>query len=99
MASDHPYNLFASPSPATITDWLKAELDKVLAKLPNDQARHRCLCLQTNVWMDRMRAFHTRHEQPFNGPHPEYGYMSAGDFLILLGMLDAAKTKLERVPA
>lgn len=88
-------------APLTLVDWLQSELDSVLARLPDDRARHRCLCLQTNVWTQRMRDFHTRHEQPFGGPHPEYGYMSAGDFLILLGMIDAAKTKLERqsVPA
>jgi hypothetical protein len=84
-----------APAPS-ITDWFKAELEKKLASLADDQARYRELILQSNVWQQHYRRFYSLHEQPFGGPHPEFGYMTAGDFLILLGMIDAAKMKLER---
>lgn len=82
-----------------LTDYLKSELDKKLASLPDDRARYRACILQHNIWSAHMRRFWSHHEQPFGGPHPEHGYMSAGDFIIVLGMIDAAKVKLERVPA
>jgi hypothetical protein len=80
----------------TIIDFLKSELDKKLASLPTDRARINMLAKQYGVWTDNMRRFWHRHEQPFGGPHPIYGDMTAGDFLLVLGLIDGAKAKIER---
>lgn len=81
---------------ATITDWLQLELDKKLASLPDDRARIVCLATQFGVWSLKMRRFYDLGEQPFNEPHPIYGDMGPADFIILLGMIDGARAKLER---
>lgn len=90
-------------APAPLTDYLKSELDKKLASLPDDSARYRCLILQFNVWSQKYARFvaagQTTDDLPDEFSFGPYGTISAGDFLIVLGMIDAAKTKLERVPA
>jgi hypothetical protein len=79
----------------TLIDFLQAELDKKLANLPDDRTRIAMLAKQYGVWSQNMRRFWHNHEQPF-GRHPIYGDMTAGDFIILLGMIDGARAKIER---
>lgn len=82
--------------PPTFTDWMAAELDKRLADLPTDQARYRQLTLQGNVWAGYAAAYALSGRQPFNGPHPVYGPMSAADFIIVLGMIAGRRRSLEQ---
>jgi hypothetical protein len=42
-----------------------------------------------------MRRFWRCGEQPFGGPHPEYGAMVAGDFLIVLGLIESARAVIK----
>lgn len=84
-------------APATITDELKSELDKALARQPDDDARLVLLAKQFGSWQERYRRFAVFGTQPFGEPHPVHGDMTAGDFLILLGMIDGARAKIERV--
>jgi hypothetical protein len=86
-------------SPPTLIDWLCAELDKKLESLPSDQARHRTLILQGNVWRDKYAAFAARGVQPFGEPHPTYGEMTAYDFALLLCAIDERKNRLVREAA
>lgn len=84
----------------TLADYLKSEFDKKLASVEGDQEKYRFLILQWNVWQQKYGRFITAGCMPGDlpaefsfGPH---GIISAGDFLMVLGMIDAAKTKLER---
>ncbi len=81
---------------ARLTDFLRDELDKALARLPDDQARIAMLGKQYGAWSEHMRRFWHLHEQPFGGPHPVYGNMTPGDFIVVLGMIDGARAKIER---
>jgi hypothetical protein len=87
----------------TLTDYLKSEFDKKLASIEGDKERYRFLLLQWNVWQQKYGRFIAAGCLPGDLPAEfsfgPYGTISAGDFLIVLGMIDAAKTKLERVPA
>ncbi len=83
-------------APASLTDFLKSQLDKKLAGLPDDGARVVFLGQQFGSWTERYRRFAWTGEQPFGGPHPDFGLMSAGDFIITLGMIDGARAKIER---
>lgn len=88
-----------SDSPPTITAWLSAELDKKLASLPDDYARNRLLCQQYNVWNQRrLRFFQTDGESEAHAPHPQFGFLTATDFLLILSMIDRAKDRLVRSP-
>jgi hypothetical protein len=82
--------------PDTITDWLEQELQKALARQPDDHHRYRLLTQQWNVWAERRRQF---AEDGKLFTHPHYGSMQLIDYLIVLCMIDGAKSKLERVPA
>lgn len=84
--------------PDTITDWLEQELAKKLAKQPDDYHRYRLLSQQWNVWAERRRQF-AESNGNVNFSHPHYGHMQFCDYLIVLCMIDGAKSKLERVPA
>jgi hypothetical protein len=85
----------ASPR-ATLIDYLQSELDKALARQPDDDARLVMLAKAWGSWSELQRRFWSHGEQPFGGPHPEHGEMGAGDFLIVLGMIDGARAKIER---
>lgn len=86
-------------APPTLTDYFKTQLDKKLASLPDNRARVVMLAQQYGVWTENMRRFWRYHEQPWRKPHPLYGDMTAGDFLIVLGLIDGAKAKIERAEA
>jgi hypothetical protein len=86
-------------APATLIEWLEAELDKKLASLPSDHARYRHLILCGNSWRLKYEAFASFGTQPFNTPHPIYGDMDAYDFALLLASIELRKVRLERVPA
>jgi hypothetical protein len=80
----------------SITDYLKSELDKALAKQPDDDARLILLAEQFCHWSVRQRRFWLFGEQPFGTPHPHNGEMTPGDFIIVLGMIDGARVRIER---
>lgn len=82
--------------PPTITGWLEQELAKKLAAQPDDYHRYRLLSQQWNVWSERRRQFVEDHRL---FTHPHYGSMQLIDYLTVLCAIDAAKTKLEQVPA
>ena len=82
-----------------ITDFLKSELDSALARQPDDEARLVLLDRQFGHWSERQRRFWLFGEQPFGQPHPHYGEMMAGDFIIVLGMIDGARVRIERSAA
>lgn len=88
-------------APATIADWLKSELDKKLASIPDDQAQYRYLILCGNAWRLKYEAFACFGTQPFNSSHPVYGDMDAFDFTLLLADIELRKAQMERarVPA
>lgn len=90
-------------APLVLTDYLKSELDKKLAGIASDAEKYRFLTLQWNVWSQKYGRFIAASVLPLDMPAEfsfgPYGWISAGDFLIVLSMIDAAKTKLERVPA
>lgn len=86
--------------PLSLTDYLQQELQKKLASFADDNERYRFLIQQWNVWSQKYGRFIAAGLLPGDlsaefsfGP---YGWISAGDFLIVLSMIDAAKTKLER---
>lgn len=80
----------------SLTDFLKDELDRAVARQPDDAARVIFLIKQFGSWTERYRRFAWSGEQPFGQPHPVYGGMSAGDFLIVLGMIGGAKAVIEK---
>lgn len=84
--------------PSTITGWLEQELQKTLARQPDDYHRYRLLTQQWNVWAERRRRF-VETSGDVNFSHPHYGSMQLIDYLTVLCMIDGAKSKLERVPA
>jgi hypothetical protein len=91
-----------APQPATLVDWLSAELDKKLATLPDDGERYYFLSRQYNIWNQRRnRFFQTDGESESQAPHPQFGFLTATDFLLILGFIDRAKEKIVRakVPA
>ena len=79
---------------ATLTDWLEFELIRKLASLPTDQARYSMLIQQGNVWQYRRQRF-LETDGASEVPHPHYGPMTATDFILVLGMIDRAKSQLE----
>jgi hypothetical protein len=87
---------------AALTDYLQRELTRKLANLPTDNERYRCLILQSNVWQAKYRRFFAASclagDLPAEFSFGPYGWITAGDFLIVLGMIDAARTKMERAP-
>lgn len=89
----------------SLTDYLKSEFDKKVASIPDDNERYRFCILQWNVWSQRYGRFIAFSVMKLGLAAPaefnfgSYGMISATDFLIVLGMIDAAKVKLERVPA
>lgn len=82
-------------APATLADWLAAELRKALAGLPTDQARYETLSRQYNAWQSRRRVFFATFGKS-ELPHPVYGRIAAADFVVVLADIDAAKTTLEK---
>lgn len=82
--------------PADFHDWMAAELDRKLDSLPSDQARHRQLILQHNIWTGFYDAYAAFGRQPFDTPHPHYGPMSAVDFVLVLGLISARRDALEQ---
>jgi hypothetical protein len=83
-------------APAALIDYLQSELDKALARQPDDDARLVMLAKAWGSWSERYRLFCRDGEQPLGGAHPEHGEMSAADFIIVLGMIDGARAKIER---
>lgn len=89
----------------TLTDYLKSEFEKKLASLPTEQERYRFLILQWNVWQQRYGRFIAASVMPLGLALPAefnfgpYGTITAGDFLIVLGMIGAEKHKLESADA
>lgn len=78
-----------------ITEYLKLELDRAVAAKSSDPERLRFLAIEQGNWALRMRRFWRCGEQPFGGPHPEYGAMVAGDFLIVLGLIESARAVIK----
>lgn len=86
-----------APQPATITDWLQIELDKKLAEFPDDGERYYFLSRQYNVWNQRRnRFFATDGESESQAPHPQFGFLTATDFLLILSMIDRAMDRIVR---
>lgn len=88
-------------SPTNILEFLREQLARKLASLPDDRARITVLAQQYGVWTsfaDKFRAFGT---QPFGGPHPVYGEMDAFDFANVLAMINGERARIEAqaVPA
>jgi hypothetical protein len=83
-------------SPETFHEWLKGQLEQSLATKPDDHARVIHLVKEWGSWSERYRRFAATGRQPFGEPHPVYGPMSATDFLIVLGMIDGARSAIER---
>lgn len=82
--------------PSPLTDHLERALTAALARQPDDAARVIFLIKQFGSWTERYRRFAWTGAQPFGCAHPEYGSMTAGDFLIVLGMIGGAKAAIER---
>lgn len=80
----------------SITDYLRDELDKAVAARSGHQAKLDLLAIEQGKWALRMRRFYHGGEQPFGGPHPKYGPMSAGDFIIVIGMIDSVRAVIKR---
>jgi hypothetical protein len=80
----------------SITDFLKDELDKAVAARSGHQAKLDLLAIEQGNWALRFRRFARTGEQPFGGPHPDFGQMQATDFLIVLGMIDGARAVIKR---
>lgn len=78
-----------------ITDFLRTELDAVLARAADDKARIVMLAKARGFWSAARMNFLVSGEQPFGGPHPEHGDMTAADFVIVLGLIDAAKARID----
>lgn len=87
-------------APRILTDYLKSEFEKKLAGIATDQEKYRFLILQWNVWSQKYGRFIAAGllggDLPDEFKFGPYGTISAGDFLIVLGMIDGAKVKLER---
>lgn len=82
-------------SAIALTEYLKSELDKSVAACSCDAERLRFLAIEQGNWALRMRSFYRDGTQPFGGPHPEYGPMVAGDFLVVLGMISGAQAVIK----
>lgn len=86
----------------SLTDYLKSEFDKKLASIPDERERYRFLILQWNVWQQRYGRFIAFSVMKLGLAMPAefnfgpYGHISATDFLLVLGMIDGAKAKMER---
>lgn len=80
----------------SITDYLKDQLDRAVAARSGNQAKLDLLAIEQGNWALRFRHFARTGEQPFGGPHPEYGPMQATDFLIVLGMIEGARAVIKR---
>lgn len=84
-------------APATITDWLQIEIDKKLAEFADDGERYYFLTRQYNVWnYRRTRFFATDGESESHAAHPQFGFLTATDFLLILGMIDRTKDRIVR---
>lgn len=79
-----------------ISEFLKAELDKALDRQPDDDAKLVLLAKNYGSWCEMRRRFVLFGEQPFGGPHPHHGEMQAPDFVMVIGMIDAARARIER---
>lgn len=82
--------------PATISDYLEAELSKRIAREPTDRARVAVLAQQYGVWTSYYAMFAAFGRQPFNSPHPVYGNMTALDFANVLASIRGMRAKIER---
>jgi len=87
------------PAPANILEWLTGHLDLKLESLPDDRARVVVLAQQYGVWTSFYDRFTAFGHQPFGGPHPEYGEMTAWDFSNVLALIDQRRRAIERVAA
>lgn len=86
-----------APQPANITDWLQIELDKKLATLADDGERYYFLSRQYNVWNQRRnRFFATDGGSESHAPHPQFGFLTATDFLLILSMIDRTMDRIVR---
>jgi len=82
--------------PASVSEYLQSELGNALAKQPDDAARLVFLAKQYGEWEMKRRQFYLRGEQPFCGPHPELGPMTATDFILVLSAIEHARSQIER---
>ncbi|WP_316176233.1 hypothetical protein [Bradyrhizobium sp. SZCCHNRI1073] len=79
----------------SISAFLTAELDRKVNAMSSDAARIQFLALQGNSWAERYRHFCRTGDQPFGGPHPEHGEMSAADFVILISRISALQGQIK----
>jgi hypothetical protein len=87
---------------STIVDWLQTELDQKLATLSCDGERYSFLTRQYNIWnLRRNRFFQTKGESEAYAAHPQFGVLTATDFLLILSAIDRLKDRVVRakVPA
>ena len=84
-----------------VHDYLKTELAKKLATFRTDAGRYTFLCQQWNVWDQKRGRFIAASvlagDLPAEFSFGPHGIITATDFLLVLGDIDAEKTKLERV--
>jgi hypothetical protein len=87
----------SSASPDNLVDWLEIELEKKLATLSCDGERYSFLTRQYNIWNYRRNRFYqTDGESESASPHPQFGFVTATDFLLILSMIDRAQDKIVR---
>lgn len=92
-----------APTSGTITEFIAGQIDADLAAYPGAQAKYARLSKLHNIWTARRAQFvfalaRDDDEMPrlfYYGP--ALGWMSAADFLIVLGMIDGKKSALEMV--
>lgn len=92
----------AATPPKTLIEWLGADLDRRLAAEPSDEARYTKLCRETNLAQQAYGRFVAASFLPGDMPrefnYGPYGWITANDFVLYMGEIDARKTKLERQP-
>ena len=90
------HRLLEGFSVSALSDFLNAELITAASRKRDLGERMMFLEREYGNWTYRMGRFYARDEQPFGGPHPEFGPMTAFDFQSVLSMIDKMRRELRR---
>lgn len=82
-----------------LIEYLTTALDRKLADLPSDERRTMFLAQAYGNWSMLFARFQVTEDQPFGGPHPVHGPMTAWDFRNLLCEIEKRQREIGRIAA